>query len=378
MSHKTCFAMAVVSCVICILCHLAIAQNAEPVLGGFFETEILVTQTQSLTVKSISLNAFLKIGDWLTTMDAKFTDSQFDTLTFYTSGALGQLTLNSSLAFNPSTLTFVSWQSGTAFNLLDLAVSDVLYVTLPQTSSYNLLTLSGTAQGISFQGTFKTGICPLCFWEGSLCASWLWDVCGANLQACIQASDAGFKSLSASMTNFAPFGDVLGIETILDTAISFTAEEKTFSPTLRFVPDWEICVDLELLGEISVSGVPIEVSTMLLYGLVGECTFSNGVTFTYAESLDPAKNSTVTGKADYWEVFRLSGPLRSCCEDEGSFEIAAYFGGNPPPPSSLFGVGLIAGSFDLRLMDQFGVVFAGEYPLNGTGWSLSFTFRVFW
>jgi len=370
--------MATVLCVVWVLCQISIAQNTDTTLGGFFETTLLVTQTSSLTVKSISLNAFLKIGNWLTTMDAKFTDSQFDTLTFYTSGALGELTLNSSVVFNPSTLAFVSWQSGTSFNLLDLAVSDVLYVALPQSSSYNLLTLSGTAQGISFQGTFKTGICPLCFWEGSLCASWLWAICNANFQACIQASDAGFKSLSVSMTDFSPFGEILGIAAILDTAISFTADSKTFSPTLRIVPDWEICVDLELLGEISISGTPIEVTTMLLYGLVGECTLDNGVTFTFAESLDPAKNSAVTGKSDYWEMLKVSGPVRSCCEDEGSFEIAAYFGGDPPPPSSLFGVGLIRGSFDLRLMDQFGFVFAGEYPLNGTGWSLSFTFRVFW
>ena len=117
---------------------------------------------------------------------------------------------------------------------------------------------------------------------------------------------------------------------------------------------------------------------MLIYGLVGECTLGNGVTFTFAESLSEEKNSSVTGKAEYWEVFRISGPLPSCCDDVGSFEIGTYFGGTPPPPSSLFGVGLFTASFDLRLFNGFGVTFDADYPTNGTGWSFAVTLRVFW
>ena len=372
------YAVVAALCALCALCQLSAAQDGEISFAGFFETTIEITQTSSLTVKSIALNSVLSIGDWLASADAKFTDSQFDTLTVYAAGLLGNVTLNSSLVFNPSTLSFVSWQSGASFNLLDLAVSDVLYIASSQTSSYNLLTLSGTVDGLSLQGTFKTGICPLCFWEASLCANWLWTLCDANLQACVQVNDTGFNSLSVAMTGLSLFESVLGIEGLLDASISFTVDEKTFSPTLRFVPDWPICIDIELLGEISVSSSPIEVNAMLIYGLVGECTLGNGVTFTFAESLSEEKNSSVTGKAEYWEVFRISGPLPSCCDDVGSFEIGTYFGGTPPPPSSLFGVGLFTASFDLRLFNGFGVTFDADYPTNGTGWSFAVTLRVFW
>ena len=372
------YAVVAAFCALCAACQLASAQETDISFGGFLETTIGFSQTSSFTVKSIGLNSVLGIGDWLASVDTKFTNSRFDALKLYAAGPLGNVDLNSSLIFNPSTLSFVSWQSGATFTLLDLAVSDVLFVTSPQTSSYNLLTVSMTVNGLSFQGTFKGGICPLCFWEAGLCASWTWPLCEADLQACIQVSDVGFSSLSVSMTGLSLFEDVLGVRAILDTAISFTVDEKTFAPTLRLEPDWAICVDIELLGEISVTNSPFRVDSTLIYGLVGECTLASGVTFAFADSLSEEKNSSVTGKAAYWEVFRVSGPLPSCCDDVGSFEVATYFGGTPPPAGSLFGVGLFTASFDLRLLKSFGVTFDASYPTDGTPWAFSVTFRVFW
>jgi len=362
--------------VIIVACSTGFAQASDVTFGGYFETTLEMTQTQSVKVKSIALNSTLGIGPWVASADANFTDSQLDTLTLYASGPLGNVGLTSSLVFNPSTVSFVSWQSGASFTLLDLAITDVLYITTPQTSSYNALTLSGTFNDLTFLGTFKAGICPLCFWEMSVCLSGPWTLCDVDLKGCVQLSDAGFQSLSLTMTGLSLFGDAFGIDAILDTSISFTVEEKSFSPTLRIVPDWTICVEIELLGEIAVENGPLEVNAALIYGLVGECTLDNGVTFTFAESLDPAKNSSVTGKANYWEVFRIAGPLPGCCDDVGSFEIAAFFG--DAPPGSLFDLGLLAGSFDLHLFRGFEVAFDGEYPTDGTGWSITVTFRVFW
>jgi hypothetical protein len=362
--------------VILVACGAASAQEANITFGGFFETTLGMTQTHSVAVKSIALNSTLGIGQWVASADAKFTDSQFDTLTVYASGPLGNVGLTSSLVFNPSTVSFVSWKSGASFTLLDLAVTDVLYITTPQASSYNALTLSGTFNDLTFQGTFKGGICPLCFWEAGLCLSSPWVRCGADLKGCLQLTDAGFQSLTLTMTGLSLFGDAFGVDVILDTSISFSIDEKSFTPTLHIAPDWALCVELELLGEISVEKSPFRVDAALIYGLIGECTLDNGVTFTFAESLDPAKNSSVTGKAEYWEVFRISGPMPACCNDAGSFEIAAYFG--EAPPGSLFDLGLIEASFDLQLLSGFAVTFEGEYPTDGTDWAISVTMRVFW
>jgi len=357
-------------------CWASSAQEAGWTFGGFFETTVEMTQTRSITVKNIALNSVVGIGEWVASADASFSDSQFDTLSFYAAGPLGPVALTSSLAFNPSTLSFLSWQSGASFTLRDLAITDVLYIATPQSSSYNAITLSGTFGDIAFQGTAKVGICPLCFWETSLCLSGPWNRCDADLKGCVQLTDAGFQSLALTMTGLSLFGDVFGLEAILDTSITYSIEEKAFAPTLRIVPDWSICADIALLGEITVESMPFSVDSMLIYGLVGECTLDNGVTFLFAESLSQEKNSSVTGEADYWEVFRISGPMPFCCDDAGSFEIAAYFG--ETPPGSLFDLGLIEASFDLRLSSGFAVVFEGAYPTDGTDWAVSVTFRVFW
>jgi len=68
--------------------------------------------------------------------------------------------------------------------------------------------------------------------------------------------------------------------------------------------------------------------------------------------------------------------MPGCRDDVGSFEIAAYFG--ETQLGSLFDLGLIEGSFDLHLLLGFEVAFDGEYPTDGTGWSITVTFRVFW
>ncbi len=64
-------------------------------------------------------------------MDARLSDSLFDTLTFTATGLLGNINLNSSLQFNPSVPEFQSWQSGATFMLFDLAFSSLTSVVSP-------------------------------------------------------------------------------------------------------------------------------------------------------------------------------------------------------------------------------------------------------
>jgi hypothetical protein len=371
--HRFLAAFAVALCVSAS----AVAQGAGLVFAGMFEATILSTQTEPFALKSMSLSTVLGMGDYSVQMDARFTDSLFDTLTFNAAGPFGDVPISSSLVFNPSTLSFLSWQTSAAIQLQDVAFSNILYITSPQSASYNQLTASASMGDIAFQGVVKLGVCPLRFWETSFCGSWTWFDCNAAMSLCIQFTDAGFAGITAGMGGLVLFEDVFGIQATLNVSIAYGIDEKALTPTLQFQPNWFICPTVEILGEVAAGPAMASFASLSIYGLRGECAFDNGVTFTFADSFDPAKHSAVTGKADYFERFGVSGPLASCCGAPGAFDFNVYFQA-PPAPGTLFRAALLTASFDIQLTENFSFAFAGEYPMATSAWELECTFRVFW
>ncbi len=353
------------------------AQGADLSFSGLFDVTITTTSSTPVSLTHTGLTAVLGWGDASAQMNAQLSDSIFDTLTLSGSAPLGPIDLNSSFQFNPSTAEFLSWQSSASFSLLDLAVTGVTRILSPQTESYTQWSASGTAGDIGFQSSVKLGICPFEFWESSLCGSWEWFDCGASMSVCGLFDDAvGFRSLTATMTGLELF-EIWGILASFGTAIEFSLEQKVLTPTASVQTDWFLCVDIELLGEIDVSP-PVTFENLGMYGIQGECAVGNCLTFAFADSLDDAKNSSVTGKADYFERFGISGCLPSCCGDAGEFEVNAYFERPPAPSGTLFGLGLITASFDIQLFENFSFAFAGEFPTVGSGWEFAWTFRVLW
>ena len=357
---------------------VANAQAADLTFGGLFDVTITTTPLTPVDLTSTSINLSVGWGAASAQLDAKLSNSLFDTLTLSGAAPLGNINLTSSAQFNPSTAEFISWQSGASFVLLDLAFTNLTSVLDPQTTSYTQWSVSGSANDINFQTTVKLGICPLAFWETSICGSWVWFDCFANMSVCVQFDDVvGFRDISVAMTDLVLFENFLGIRGVFDSTITFTADEKVLTPTLRFTPDWFFCSDFELLGEIDVVS-PLAVENMGFYGLRGQCTIGDCVTFSFADSLDDAKNSSVTGKADYFEMFGVSGCLPSCCGSDGEFEIKAYFERPPAPSGTLFGLGLITVTFDVQLFTNFSFAFSGEFPMATSDWELAWTFRVLW
>jgi len=355
------------------------AQVPDVSFGGFFELMVISTQTAPMTAKGISVQTSLAIGDFTTQVNASFTDTLSDRVSFSANGLLGEIALSSTATFNPSTAEFLSWQTGMSFTFLDVDASDVLYVTKPQTASYNLLTLSGVLGDVSFQVGTKLGICPLAFWEASVCADWPWADCDATLGACMQVTDtAGVQSIDFTMADLLLFENLLGMRWNLSVVLSFTPEEKTLTPTLNLQPDWFLCTDIELLGEISGGSSVASIESVLVYGIRGECTLGEDTTIQFADSLVDEKNSSLTGKAEYFELIGISGPLPSCCGSMGTFHLTAYFERPPAPSSALFGLGLISGSFDVQIASSFALSFEAEFPTVGSGWRITWGFRVIW
>jgi hypothetical protein len=189
----------------------------------------------------------------------------------------------------------------------------------------------------------------------------------------------GFTAATLTASDIILFENLLGMEWLLDVAISYAPDDKTLVPTLKMQPDWPICLNVQLLGEASPAGDPTSFGSLSIYGLQGECAMDNGVSLTFAESFDAAKNGSVTGKSDYFERISVTGPLSSCCGSPGAFGFDVYFQDPATAPSrTLFTMALLAASLNLQLTENFGFTFSGQYPMSSSEWELEFTFNVFW
>jgi len=343
--------------------------------AGLFKITVITTQTEGITINPILINTSLGVDAYTATLDLTLTDTVFDTLRAGVSGPLGPLSLNSTLSFNPSTLGFVSWQTGVTFSILELSFSDVHFVTKPKSSSYNQFTVSGSIGDASFKASTKLGICPLAYWESSVCVDWPWACCETKLSACVQVTDtAGVSSLDVTLSDYTIFESLLGTRWGLDVALTYTPDEKTLSPTLKFSPNWFLCADIEVLGEISAGPDIASVAGIEILGIRGECAFGECLSLFFGESLDAAKNGTVTGKSDYFGVIGISGCFPSCCGSDGAFEIATYF---DPTFGALFDLALVAGSLEFQLGRTISVSIDAEVPISG-GWSITSTWSVAW
>jgi len=99
---------------------------------------------------------------------------------------------------------------------------------------------------------------------------------------------------------------------------------------------------------------------------------------TSATSLVPAKNSSVPGQSDYFEVVRVTGTLTGCWGVPGSWGVATYFHAGS---NQLFDWGMTTGRFDLALNDHVKVNFelvcrSGE--LGDPAVELSFGWTLRW
>jgi hypothetical protein len=344
--------------------------------GGTLQTTVSWSDAIGFEFAGTSLSAFLSIEGFTAQVQVSLLNSGMDSLSTTANGTLGEVRVNSALTFDPSTVSFVSWQGGTAFTFLGLDVTNIVYLGVPQTASYTQFSVSGASGGLSAQGTVKLDICPLVFSVANVCGTWDWLRCDTSVNACMLFTGTdGFISTVLSMADYVLFENLLGARWSLDVSLSFTPEEKTLTPTLTLQPDWFICPEIQLVGEISTGPGPSTTNVALIYGIQGECAVGRNTTIRFAESLDAGKNSAVTGRAEYFELIGISGILPSCCDSSGSFDVAAFFDSSS---GSLFDLGLITGAFDVQFTSNFALSFETEIPTNGSGWQLFWTLQVIW
>ena len=352
---------------------------AQSSVTGFAEATVrLAALPIDLDVTSMLFNATLRVDDFSARLDAKLTNTLFDLISIAASGPLTGLPVTSTLAFNPSTLSFISWQTTFSADILGAGLSDTIYVTVPQASSYTLARISASIGGSTLQVSLKFGLCPFAFWNTTICVDWNWAVCDTPLSACVSfGGSEGFESLEVTANDIPLLENVLGVGASLDVRIEYTVTQKSIAPTVRFVPDWLICPEIRLLGEVTLTTPNPGIQGIRIYGATVDVSWGD-VAFHVADSFGDDKNAVVTGKAAYFAVFSLETSIDSCCGSPGRLQGAVYFEHTPPPVGTLFGVGLVEGLVEFQLSRHITAAFTVDFQPMAPNWMFTARLRTLW
>ena len=134
-----------------------------------------------------------------------------------------------------------------------------------------------------------------------------------------------------------------GVTTTLELRTRFSVAEKEIAPDLR-VRTGTVCCGLTPYFDI-VWQQPLAVEGIALYGLQIAVELEDGIQVTFATSFDETRNRPITGDEDFFELWRATGPIVSCCGSSGRWEFKIYFE-KDQAPASLFNWG--KGSFSVK------------------------------
>ena len=348
----------------------------EITLGGAMSVTVDVSETVPLGIQQISLSEFIEICSFTAELQAGFTEGVFDAFGVQVAGPLGELDLSSTLTLNPDTASFESWRSGIAFSILTVDVVDTLFITLPQTASYNQFLVSGNVGDCTFQLNNKMGTSPFCFQAANVCFGWPTSLCGAMANACALFTDEGFDNLTVGLSDLLWYESGTGLRALLDTTFTFTTDVKLVDVAARLDTDWGICPGVEAFVDLSQSVLPLIIDGLQLHGLIFELQIGS-VLVSLAESLEESSDSTVTGKAGAAERLGVASTLDGCCGAPGSFSVDAYFTRDPGVLALLFDWFLTEISYSLPLFENLTVSgaawYAADSPIWGGSVSVSFT-----
>jgi hypothetical protein len=358
-------------------------QAQEISLGGVAEFTLAADELSGLAFDSLSVLVFASLCSLSLQVQGELVGSVFSNLRFGASGVLGELglDLSSTLIVDPSTSSFVSWESSAAIpsDLAGLEIGATLMIDAVPASSNLLLTGSLPTDCASYSGRVRFGVCPVQLWEIAADADWNAVLCDRPAKSSIVLScPTGFESLSVFLGDIELIeGSMMGLGSFLDLTFTFTPDAKIVAPSLRFETDWLICPGVELLAEVTWSTSPLRIDGLAFSGLIFDVAIGDGG-LEIAESFVDAKNASITGKAEYFEKIGVYGPLPSCCGTPGSFEINAYFERPPIVSGTLFGWGLLEAEGEIRLSEHVGFLVAIRHASTSPTWAIEATAQILW
>jgi hypothetical protein len=344
-----------------------IAERAPGVLAGAWDAEWTIdVQSAAITAFSQRLTEVYRVGMFLLTGIAEFQMEstggpmaiQFDALRFESEAAVGPLRVKATLAFDPKESSaselFDYLLTHVGADLFDISLSHTLFLTRPQTESYQTLIVGGAVGDVTLTNTVRLDLgedCGFAFSRDDLQATWAW--CGAALRVAAGVTSAGFESATVGAQGIPiPRFSWLPGDVTADVVLTFRPTAKTVSAGVDWDPGIVGCV--RILGELATGAGSGVVDQAVLYGLVLECDVTPFVHVKSATSFDLSKNATVTGQVDYFESLALSGDLESCCGVPGTWSAVTYF---RSPSSQLFDWGMTVMKADIGISEHFSVRF---------------------
>lgn len=302
-----------------------------PSLSGFWRVRSIFGLT-GITALSASSAVFYTVDFLRFAVSSSWSLEGWDSLCLSASFPLGNIAqFQSDLSFDPEIPAFTSWQADTRFSWAGFNFTHAISFDGTEASS-SQLSFHGLLNGVSFSGSLEFGFLRAEFRSLSLSASFTWPRCEIALTASFRFRKAGFDCFSLGIRGIplAPLmGPGLGIYMGID--IELTLEKKEVSLTFYSETYWACCV--RALAKVESVGATL--TGINTYGFEIRATLPRGIELWFAASVDPAKNSEVTGYAEYFEVWMLSGPVVPCCGTVGRWQLATYFGEN----GGLFGWG---------------------------------------
>ena len=280
-------------------------------------------QSFSFTSFTTSVDVVYLLSSFRAEGIATWSDDTFSSLRFNVSFALGDVTVRSSLSFNPLGPEFFNyWSTVTRLDILGTSFTHTFYLADTQTSSYNQLLASWNINGVSVTSTTKFSGCAFCFDSQVFRARWNWATCDVDLGARLSFTSEGFDEFTFTIYDFPILpSDVVGIGLYMRMNTTFTTTGKEIDASLDFKSDWIDC--FRILGEIVGEGMSVD--GISLYGIQFQTSFPNGVGFRSDTALTEDRNASLTGYSDYFERVRIWGPTASCCGAPGGWEIQTYF-----------------------------------------------------
>jgi len=326
--------------------------------SGSWDTSLTFNvQTFSVTAFRTKLTEVYRIGQFVVKGIANWkygtADLIFDSLRFQADFPLGDmLKVSSTLAFDPNgSSLFDYWRTTTSFSLFDISFNHTFYLTDPQTDSYQTIVVRGSVGDVRYSNTVTFDMneeYSFCFSRENLSLSWMW--CDLQVNSTLSITDGGFQSITLSASDYPiPSLVVPHFGLYLDLSLSFTPTSKALTPTFKLKTAWIDCI--QLLTELDTSGASnTSIDGFSIYGIKLQQTLPDGIRIQMATSFDSAKNSSVTGQSDYFELFLLSGTTTSCCGVPGTWSVATYFACSS---AELFDWGMTLFKLDMGLTNEF-------------------------
>lgn len=250
-----------------------------------------------------------------------------------------RLPIVSTMTFSPATLSLSSWtvQASTTISGWDLSWFFYYSGADPQTGSYTTFTVRGQIDSYHISSRTKFATLTPTFAEQALTLRGPWPCgdCPVHWELEFMQTKLGFDHLRFLIKDVPiPCPQCEPFRIYLDAKITFAVAEKKVEPALRL---WPIPLCARPLVELITPADGFGFSGLNLYGVEIRCDLPDGYKARFATSFDPAKDSAVTGYAQFFEVIQFEGPVIPCCGSPGWWQISAYFERGTP---KLFGFGM--------------------------------------